>query len=283
MVGTDFGYQATIHHLALMAAMDEGLLPVGSNLCPPFFSALTEIPAMKNPVPRSHLPVSPGIPVRCNPNAIYVCSEPLIGFVHQGLKAKIVAGVNMCGSSLVTKKPYNEPGDLEGLLIGVNYGSFQETFISKFIQDNQIEKTKLVDISNFPERADAAFMAEPYATQAIPPKGHITTSEMMLRRPHACCGLAVSGDLIENHRETVKQIVEAQKKATDIIQMNSVEQNEKIFRKHTKISWAGPALKNWKPSWWISDPSLLIEDTMDYAEFLGIPIAQDDLFDTSFY
>jgi ABC-type nitrate/sulfonate/bicarbonate transport system substrate-binding protein len=229
------------------------------------------------------VPVSPGIPTRCNPNAIYVCAEPLIGFVHQGLKAKIVAGVNMCGSSLITKKPYNEPGDLEGLLIGVNYGSFQETVISKFIQDNQIKNVKLVDISNFPGRADAAFIAEPYATQAIPRKGHITTSETMLARPHACCGLAVSDDLIKNRKKTVKQIVEAQKKATDTIQKNSAEQNERIFNKYTKISWAGPALKSWKPSWWISDPNLLIKDTMDYAKFLGIPIDENDIFDTSFY
>jgi hypothetical protein len=35
MVETDFGYQASIHHLAMMAAMDEGLLPNGSNYARP--------------------------------------------------------------------------------------------------------------------------------------------------------------------------------------------------------------------------------------------------------
>jgi len=282
MVGINIGYQATIHHLALLVAMDNQLLPEGSNLCPPFSSAVSEIPALKNHTTHGPTPV-PGVVTPCNPDAIFVCAEPLIDFVHKGLDAKIVAGVNMCGSSLVTKQPYKEPGDLEGLLVGINYGSFQEIFMRKFIQDNQINNVRLVDASNFPDRAQAAFMAEPSATQAKPSKGYITTSEDMLGRTHACCGIAVRGDLIKNHRANVKQLVDAQKKATAIIQKNSADKNETVFRKYTNISWAGAALKKWKPSWWISDPSELIKDTMDYAKFLGISVAQNDLFDTSFY
>jgi NitT/TauT family transport system substrate-binding protein len=261
------GYQATIHHLALMAAAEKGLLPTGYNMSV-FPSGVPEIQAMKDG----------------KLDAIYVCTSPLIAPIKKGLDAKIVAGVNVNGSAFVSKQLYVGPNSLNGLKVGVAPGSLQELILKKIIKDYNLTTT-ITDASNYPAAADAAFLPEP-----LPSKhegmGHgkvVVTSEDLMGT-HACCGMAVSGKLIREQPALVRQMVKAQKDATTYIQ-NNIHDDAKIFSKYANepIGTVQVALKKWNKNWWISDPNLLIKDTMDYAKLMGITINQEDLFDTSFY
>ena len=234
------GYQATIHHLALMAADDKGLLPAGTILSE-FPSGVPEIQAMKDK----------------KLDAIYVCDAPLNDAIKKGLDAKIVVGVNNNGSSLVFKGTYIDAKSLNGKKIGVVPGSFQEMLLKTFIAKEGLN-TQIVDVKDFPKQADGAFLPE-QLPKKFEKDGHgkvvITSKKMM--GDHACCGLAVSGNLIKSQPALVNQLVKAHKDATAYIQGHITDgEDARIAFKYIKGNKdvIEAALNTWEPSWWISDP-----------------------------
>jgi len=234
------GYQATIHHLALMAADDQKLLPNGSSIFE-YPSGVPEIQAMKDG----------------KLDAIYVCDAPLNDAKKKGLDAKIVAGVNKNGSSLVFIGEYKDKTSLNGKKIGVVPGSFQEMLLKTFLTNNGIN-AQIVDVTDFPKKADGAFLPE-QMPKKFEKEGHgkvvVTSKEMM--GDHACCGLAVSGNLIKSQPDLVNQLVKAHTKATAYIQGHiSDGEDTRIAFKYIKGNKHAieAALEKWEPNWWISDP-----------------------------
>lgn len=227
------GYQATIHHLALMAADDQKLLPAGSNISV-FASGVPELQAMKDG----------------KLDAVYVCDAPLKDAMKKGLDAKIVAGVNKNGSSLVFKGTYIDPNSLNGKKIGVVSGSFQENLLKTFLTNKKIN-AQIVDVKDYPGKADGAFLPEQLPTK-FEKNNHgkvvITSKEMM--GDHACCVLAVSSNL---DQALVKQLVQAHTTATAYIQ-NHIAEDATILNKYTAepIPMLKAALTRWDKSWWIT-------------------------------
>jgi NitT/TauT family transport system substrate-binding protein len=106
---------------------------------------------------------------------------------------------------------------------------------------------------------------------------------------HACCCLLVSGELIREHPEMVKQIIRTHIKATEYLKEN---QNESAGIFANKTGYDLDKVKYSFEKWdgeWISDPHLEINSTLEFAKVhydignIDTVLTEEDLFDTRFY
>ena len=118
-------------------------------------------------------------------------------------------------------------------------------------------------------------------------KSVVTSGEM--RPNHACCSLVISGKLLREHPELVKQIIRTHINATNYAN-NNPEEAAKIYSNHTgqDLNIIEASIKTWDGKW-LSDPHLLINSTLDYAKFqykmnyTQKELTEKDLFDTRLY
>jgi len=106
---------------------------------------------------------------------------------------------------------------------------------------------------------------------------------------HTCCVLVVSGKLIREHPEIVKQIIKTNDKA---VAFNLANRDEAaaIFATKTgaKLDDVTASLAEWDGQW-TSDPNLIVDSVVDYARiqyelgYIKTPLTKDQLFDLSFY
>lgn len=289
----NMGYQPSVHQIAEMVAMEKGwwaedLKPFG----------ITEVKEFEFPTGAPEMQAM----LAGHLDVAYVGTAPPITAIAQGLDAKIVAGVNVQGSGLVFRNglDYNGPKSLIGLSIGTfPAGSIQDLVLRKWLKDNNIDATQLtikamtggdamtaVDAG----KIDGGFLPSP-SPEIIEDegKGKTVVRSGSMWPNHACCSVLVSGKLIKDNPEMVKQIVKTHMKATAYINEHADEAAE-IYAKRTgqDLDQVKYALKNWDGRW-ISDPSLQIPSAMQYAamdydmEYIDKELTEEDLFDTSFY
>ncbi|MBP1908105.1 NitT/TauT family transport system substrate-binding protein [Methanolobus bombayensis] len=289
-----FGYQPSTHQIAYMTAREKGwwledLEPYGiesidDNLFP------TGAPEMQSML-AGEIDVA------------YVGAAPVIAALANGLDAKIVAAVQIQGSDLVlrTDLPYESPEDLRGLTIATfPAGTIQDTLIRDWLQENGIDPETEVDIKGMGPgdamtaisagQVDAVFLPHP-APVMIESEGTgrsvVSSGEML--QDHACCVVAVSGDLIRNHPDVVQQIVETHVHATEYNSENLGEAAQ-IFAddQDWDVELVNQSLNDWDGSW-VADPNLIVNSTVDYAQvqyelgYISTPLTQEDIFDLSFY
>lgn len=291
-----FGYQPSTHQVAYMVAEDRGwwqedLAPYGIDRIDDreFATGAPEMQAMM----AGHLDVA------------YVGAAPVISALDKGLDAKIVAGVQTQGSSLVLSnelaETYNSPEDLKGLKIATfPPGTIQDTIIKTWLADNGIDPQNDLEIVGMgPGEAitaisaghvDGVFLPHP-APSIIESEGYgLTVLESGEIAPHhACCVLVVSGELIREEPELVEQIVRTHIKATEYIKDNPDEAAE-VFSQYTGWSVADTkkSLEEWDGEW-VSDPNILADSTVAYAQqqynlgYIDTLLTEDDIFDLSFY
>ncbi|WP_242492496.1 ABC transporter substrate-binding protein [Methanolobus psychrotolerans] len=289
-----FGYQPSTHQIAYITARDKGwwaedLAPYGvetinDNLFP------SGAPEMQNMM-AGDLDVA------------YVGAAPVISALASGLDAKIVAAVQIQGSDLVlrTALPYEGPEDLKGLKIATfPPGTIQDTLLKNWLKENGIDPETDVQILGMGPgdattaisagQVDAVFLPHPSPTM-IESEGvgrSVVSSGEMLQ-DHACCVVAVSGELIREHPEIVQQIVATHVRATEYNSEN-LEEAAQIYAddQDWDVELVSQSLHDWDGSW-IADPHLIINSTVDYAQvqyelgYIGKPLTQDDIFDLSFY
>ncbi|AGB50281.1 ABC transporter, substrate-binding protein, aliphatic sulfonates family [Methanomethylovorans hollandica DSM 15978] len=289
-----FGYQPSTHQIAYLTAKDKGmwntsLAPLGivktsDNLFP---SGAPEMTAMLS----GDLDVA------------YVGAAPFISALSEGLDAKIVAAVQVQGSDLVVRTgvPYEKPEDLKGLKIATfPPGTIQDTLLRNWLKTNNIDPDRDVTILPMTSadavtaisagQVDAVFLPHPSPTE-IKEKGYgrtvIQSGEIMPN--HACCVVVVSGDLIKNHPEVVKQIVKTHVDATEY---NNAHPDEaaQIYAadQQMNITIVQHSINEWDGTW-VSDPHLIVNSTVDYANiqyelgYIKKPLTEKDIFDMSFY
>jgi NitT/TauT family transport system substrate-binding protein len=288
------GYQPSTHQMAEITAMEKGwwqqdLAPYGVvNVSDKVFpSGPPEMQAML----AGELDVA------------YVGAAPVLSALTTGLDAKIVAGVNTQGSDLVVRNDldYTGPQSLKGTTIGTfPPGSIQDTVLRDWLKKNNFTPDKDVFIKGMTPgdavtailagKVDGIFLPTPSPSTVVNQgKGKIVVQSGEMYPNHTCCVLVVSGKLIREHPEIVRQIIRTNDKAVAWNQQNLDEAAE-IYSTKTGASLADvkASLKEWDGSW-ASDPNVIVEPVLDYAKiqyelgFIKKPLTKEEIFDLTFY
>ena len=290
----DIGYQPSTHQLAFMTAMEKGWWAEDLE---PFGIETVKDHEFPTGAPEMQAMLSGELDVA------YVGAAPVISALSSGLDAKIVAGVQIQGSNLVLRPEFNYEGpeDLKGLKIATfPAGTIQDTILRNWLKENDIDPDNDVEIiamgpgdattAIFAGQVDAVFLPHP-APAIIESAGNgrsVMASGDMLEG-HACCVLVVSGDLIRENPELVKQIVKTHIKATEYNKAH-VDEAAAIFARKTglEVEKVEKSLAEWDGEW-ISDPNLIVDSTVNYTQvqyelgYINKPLTKEDIFDLSFY
>jgi NitT/TauT family transport system substrate-binding protein len=288
------GYQPSTHQMAAITALDKGwfkddLAPLGVvNVSDKVFpSGPPEMQAML----ADELDVA------------YVGAAPVLTALSTGLDAKIVAGVNTQGSDLVVRNDldYQGPQSLSGLTIATfPAGSIQDTVLRNWLQKNNLTPDKDVFIKGMSPgdavtaitagKVDAVFLPTPSPSTVVNQgKGKIVVHSGEMYPNHTCCVLVVSGKMIREHPDIVRQIIKTNDKAVTWNQQNPAEAAA-IYSSKTgaKLEDVTASLKEWDGSW-ASDPNIIVAPVLDYAKieynlgYIKKPLTQDEIFDLTFY
>ena len=233
----------------------------------------------------------------------YVGAAPVLTSLATGLDAKIVAGVNTQGSDLVVRNDlvYTGPQSLKGLTIGTfPPGSIQDTVLRDWLKKNNLTPDKDVSIKGMTPgdavtailsgAVDGIFLPTPSPSTVVNQgKGKIVVHSGEMYPNHTCCVLVVSGKLIREHPEIVRQIIRTNDRAVLWNQQNLNEAAE-IYAAKTgaNLTDVTSSLEDWDGSW-ASDPNVIVEPVLDYAKiqyelgYIKKPLTKAEIFDTSFY
>jgi NitT/TauT family transport system substrate-binding protein len=234
----------------------------------------------------------------------YVGAAPVLSAISTGLDAKIVAGVNTQGSDLVIRNGlnYTGPQSLKGLTIATYpAGTIQDTVIRNWLKTNNLNPDKDVTIKGMSSAGDAAtaltagkvdavFLPTPSPSMIVNQgAGKIVVHSGEMYPNHTCCVLVVSGKLIREHPEIVKQIIKTNDKAVAWNEAN-LDDAAAIYATKTgaKLDDVKASLKEWDGNW-ASDPSIIVQPVLDYAKFqydngyIKKNLTQNDLFDLTLY
>jgi NitT/TauT family transport system substrate-binding protein len=233
----------------------------------------------------------------------YVGAAPVLSAISTGLDAKIIAGVNTQGSDLVVRNDldYKGPQSLKGLTIATfPPGSIQDTVLRNWLKQNNITPDTDVTIKGMSPgdaviaitagKVDGVFLPTPSPSVVVNQgKGKIVVQSGEMYPNHTCCVLVVSGKLIREHPEIVRQIILTNDKAVLYNEQNP-DDAAVIYATRTgaKLEDVKASLKEWDGNW-ASDPNIIINPVLDYAKiqfdlgYIKKPLTQADLFDLSFY
>jgi len=288
------GYQPSTHQMAEITAMSKGwwqqdLAPLGvENVSDKVFpSGPPEMAAMQ----AGELDIA------------YVGAAPVLTALATGLDAKIVAGVNTQGSDLVVRNDldYKGPQSLNGTTIATfPAGSIQDTILRDWLKKNNLTPDKDVIIKAMTGgdaitaitagKVDAVFLPTPSPSTIVNQgTGKIVVHSGEMYPNHTCCVLVVSGKLIREHPEIVRQILKTNDKAVAYNEQN-LDDAAVIYATKTgaNLTDVQSSLKEWDGSW-ASDPNVIINPVLDYAKiqydlgYIKKPLTKDDIFDLSFY
>jgi NitT/TauT family transport system substrate-binding protein len=287
------GYQPSTHQIAEMVAAEKGWWV--EDLKPFGITGIKEYEFPSGP-PEMQAMLAGDLDIA------YVGTAPPITAISQGLDAKIVAAVNINGSDLVLRPdvPYSGPQSLIGKSIGTfPPGSIQDTVMKKWLQDNNIDVSKVNMLPMGPGDAVTAISASkvegvflPHPSPAIiemEGKGESVVPSGEMWPNHACCSLVVSGKLIREQPDLVEQIIKTHINATEYVNAHP-EEAARIYSNKTgqDLAMVEHSIETWDGKW-VSDPSLQIPSTVEYAKvdyemnYTQKELTEEDLFDTSFY
>ncbi len=288
------GYQPSTHQLAHVTAMEKGWW--AEDLAPYGIKEVQDFEFPSGP-PEMQAMLAGDLDIA------YVGAAPPITAISKGLDAKIVACVNTQGSDLVLRNEvnYTGPQDLKGLKIATfPGGSIQDTILRAWLQEkglNPDRDVRLVPMG--PGNAITALNSGsvegvflPHPAPAIIEAGGqgrsvLRSGEML--PGHACCVLLVSGRLIRENPDLVKQIIKTHIKAT---KYNNEHKDEAAQLAASKFNMDPEIVKKSLEEWdgtWCTNPSPIVMSTLEYAKVqykLGyIPSvpAREDLFNTDLY
>ncbi len=290
----NFGYQPSTHQIAYMTAYEKGWWQ--EDLAPYGIEKINE-----NQFPTGAPEMQYMMTGRLD--VAYVGAAPAITALSQGLDAKIVAPVQINGSSLVLRSEYEyeSPEDLEGLTIATfPTGTIQDTLLREWLKENGLDPETDVEIKGMTpgdaitsisaKQVDAVFLPHP-SPSIIEKEGNgrtiVQSGEMS--QNHACCVLLVSGKLIREHPDLVEQIIKTHIKATEY-NTEHIDEAAQIYsnKTGTDLETVKLSLNEWDGAW-ITDPALIENSTVEYASiqsklgYIQKSLTKEEIFDTSFY
>jgi NitT/TauT family transport system substrate-binding protein len=233
----------------------------------------------------------------------YVGAAPVLTSLATGLDARIVAGVNTQGSDLVVRNnlDYKGPASLKGTTIATfPPGSIQDTVLRNWLKNNNLTPDKDVSIKGMTPgdavtailsgAVDGIFLPTPSPSTVVNQgKGKIVVQSGQMYANHTCCVLVVSGKLIREHPEIVRQIIRTNDRAVAFNRQN-LDEAAKIYAAKTgaNLTDVRSSLAEWDGSW-VSDPNVIVEPVLDYARiqyelgYIKKPLTKEEIFDLSFY
>jgi len=289
----NIGFQPSTHQIAEMVAMEKGWWQQDMK---PF--GITEVREFGYPSgpPEMQAMLAGDLDIA------YVGTAPVIIAINNGLDAKIIAAVNSQGSDLVLSPGirYLGPKSLIGLSIATfPAGSIQDIVLRKWLNDTGVD-AKMLNITAmgpgdaitamYDNKVNGAFLPGP--SPAIIEQediGSVVLKSGEMWPGHACCCIVVSGKLIREKPELIKQVIKTHMKATDYINAHPDEAAE-IYANKTgqDLDYIVRSIDDWDGKW-ISDPNLQVSSTIEYAKisqelnYTNRDLDRDDLFDTDFY
>ncbi len=290
----NIGYQPSTHQIAYMTAAAKGwwkadLAPYG----------ITKVNEYQFPTGAPEMQAM----LAGDLDVAYVGAAPVITALSQGLDAKIVAPVQINGSSLVLRNEYKyeSPQDLKGLKIATfPPGTIQDTLLRNWLKENGLDPEKDVTVLGMTpgdavtaisaKQVDAVFL--PHPSPAVVEKegnGRTVVQSGEMEANHSCCVLIVSGKLIREHPEIVEQIVKTHIKATEYNQEH-VDEAAQIYSNKTteNLETVKKSLKEWDGKW-ITNPALIENSAVNYSKvqytlgYIPKSLTKEEIFDTSFY
>ncbi|NYT04279.1 MAG: ABC transporter substrate-binding protein [Candidatus Methanofastidiosa archaeon] len=229
------GYQPSTHQIAEMVAMEKGWWQ--SDLKKFGIEKVTDYEFPSGP-PEMQAMLGGQIDIA------YVGATPPIPAIDQGLDAKIVAAAQTQGSDIVVwpESNYTGPSFLIGKKIGTfPPGSIQDMVLKKWLQDNGVDISKVdikamgpgdASIALTAKQVNAVFLPHPSpAVLEIEGNGKSVVKSGEMWPGHACCVLLVSGKLIRENPELVKEIINIHIKATEHIKENPEDAAEIASKK----------------------------------------------------
>jgi NitT/TauT family transport system substrate-binding protein len=229
------GYQPSTHQIAEMVAMEKGWWQ--SDLKKYGIEKVTDYEFPSGP-PEMQAMLGGQIDIA------YVGATPPIPAIDQGLDAKIVAAAQTQGSDIVVwpESNFTGPSFLIGKKIGTfPPGSIQDMVLKKWLQDNGVDISKVdikamgpgdASIALTAKQVNAVFLPHPSpAVLEIEGNGKSVVKSGEMWPGHACCVLLVSGKLIRENPELVKEIINIHIKATEHIKENPEDAAEIASRK----------------------------------------------------
>ncbi|MEA1984484.1 MAG: ABC transporter substrate-binding protein [Euryarchaeota archaeon] len=294
MTNLNIGYQPSTHQIAHMTAMENGWWQ--EDLAPYNIETIKDY-EFPTGAPEMQSMLAGDLDIA------YVGAAPVISAISSGLDAKIVASVNTQGSDLVLRPEvvYEGPEDLKGLKIATfPPGTIQDTLLKNWLIENGIDPETDVEIKGMGPgdamaamaagQIDGAFLPHPAPTLiAAEGNGRSVLPSGKIMKDHACCVLVVSGDLIRNHPDMVKQIIKTHIRATEY-NLNNTDDAAQIFA--TKQSWDVETVKTSLEEWdgiWSANPHPVVDSTVNYAQvqydlgYVDTELTEEDIFDLSFY
>jgi len=233
----------------------------------------------------------------------YVGAAPVLTSLTTGLDAKIVAGVNTQGSDLVVRNDlvYSGPASLKGTSIATfPPGSIQDTILREWLSNNNLTPDKDVFIKGMSPgdavtailsgAVDGVFLPTPSPSTIVNQgKGRVIVQSGEMYPNHTCCVLVVSGKLIREHPEIIRQIIKTNDRAVVWNEQNP-DEAATIYANKTGANLADvkSSLAEWDGSW-ASDPNVIVTPVLDYAKiqydlgFIKKLLTKDEIFDLSFY
>lgn len=289
------GYLPSTHQLAEMVAMEKGWWE--EDLAEFGITEVTDHQFPSGPPEMQSMMAG-------NLDVAYVGVTPPITAIAQGLDAKIVAAVQTQGSDLVLRPEiadnYTSPSDLCGLKIATfPPGSVMDIVLKKFLTDNNVSIDDVEIVPMGPGDAmtaiasgavDGVFLPHPIpAIIELEGNGRSIVRSGEMWADHACCCLLVSGELIRDHPDLVKEIVRTHIKATEYVNENQNESAE-IFAEKIgyDLNTVNYSIGHWDGKW-ISNPHIELECTLEFANisydlgYINRSLTAEDLFNTSFY
>ena len=139
-------------------------------------------------------------------------------------------------------------------------------------------------------KVDAVFLPTPSPSVVVNQgKGKIVVRSGEMYPNHTCCVLVVSGKLIRERPDIVRQIIRTNDKAVAYNEQN-MDEAAAIFANKTgsKLEDVKDSLNEWDGNW-ASDPNIIINPVLDYAKiqydlgYIKKPLTKEDLFDLSLY
>jgi len=289
------GYQPSTHQMAEITAMNKGWY--AQDLAQYGVTNVTDT-VFPTGAPEMQAMLANQIDVA------YVGAAPVLSAISTGLDAKIVAGVNTQGSDLVIRNglTYSGPQSLKGLTIATfPAGTIQDTVLRDWLTKNNLTPGTDVTIKGMSSagdattaltagKVDAVFLPTPTPSVIVNQgAGKIVVHSGEMYPNHTCCVLVVSGRLIREHPEIVKQIIQTNNKAVAWNEANP-DEAAVIYANKTgaKLTDVQASLKEWDGNW-ASDPNIIVQPVLDYAAFqyqngyIKKNLTQADLFDLTLY
>ena len=233
----------------------------------------------------------------------YIGATPVITSIAQGNDLRIIAAVQVNGSSLVVpidSEYTDDPRYFEGKRIATfPPGSIQHTLLTQWLIDNGVDISR-VDIRAMNQgeaqtalragAVDAVFLPHPAPSEMIRDGiGRVIMESGCMSHDHTCCVLVVSQSFIDAHPDIVAEILRIHIMATRFTNEN-LEQSAQYFASVTEKppEVILQSVNEWDGAW-LFDPRIIEAHVVEYARFLyeqGLtprPLTSDEIFDMSFF